>query len=129
MEWHLSAVMGQRKVRTATDLHRQLLEIGIEVSSAQLSRLMNENPKRVSSEVMYGLTKILQCDVSDLWTNPDRPRHAPAATPMPSIGPRADSTPADVPASAQAQLRKRRRMTTAQAVSGPKFEVYPVKES
>lgn len=129
MEWHLTTVMARRKVRTATDLHRQLLDIGIEISSAQLSRLMNENPRRLSSEVMYGLTKVLQCDVSDLWTNPDRsrpPQWASAATPTESP---ASNEPAETPGPSQEVRRKRKRPATAQSVSGPKFEAYPVKEN
>ena len=72
MEWRLSALMGERRIRTATDLQRRLNEVGVSISSAQLARLINGNPARLSSNLMYGLTLVLDCEACDLWRNPDR---------------------------------------------------------
>lgn len=73
MEWRLPALMGERRIRTATDLQRKLGEVGVSISSAQLTRLINGNPARLSSNLMYGLTLVLDCEACDLWRNPDRP--------------------------------------------------------
>jgi hypothetical protein len=73
MEWRLSALMGARHIRTATELQRRLGDVGVSISSAQLTRLVNRNPARLSSNLMYGLTLVLDCEACDLWHNPDRP--------------------------------------------------------
>ena len=44
MEWRLPAVMGEQRIRTATDLQRRLREVGVSISSAQLTRLINGYP-------------------------------------------------------------------------------------
>ena len=66
MEWRLSALMGERRIRTATDLQRRLNEVGVSISSAQLTRLINGNPARLSRNLMYGLTLVLDCEACDL---------------------------------------------------------------
>lgn len=127
MEWQLQAIMGQRRIRTATDLQRALQEIGVEVSSAQLSRLMNSNPSRISSEVMYGLTRVLECTASDLWRNPHQKA---GATSVPPPTGAEGATPSSVPG--QSAGRKQRREAAAKpevSVVGPTFEAYPVKDA
>ncbi len=113
MEWRLQSIMGERKIRTATELHRKLANLNISVSSAQLSRLMNTNPRRVSSDVMYGLTRILECDASDLWRNPDHGKAAPEA----SISTQRTSK----------KKRKANQGDDTSKITGPKIQVFPVK--
>lgn len=76
MEWRLSSVMADRRIKTGAELQRRLNKLGITVSSQQISRLTNPSkggPLRLSSDLIYGLTKVLQCTAADLWVNPDHP--------------------------------------------------------
>lgn len=71
MAWRLYQVMADRGIRTSVELQRKLASVGVHVSSQNLLRLIKENPKRVSSDIMYGLTEVLECTAGDLWVNPN----------------------------------------------------------
>ena len=123
MEWRLSALMGERRIRTATDLQRRLNEVGVSISSAQLTRLINGNPARLSSNLMYGLTLVLDCEACDLWRNPDRsiPHERERAeriahTPKPRL-----ATTVDAEEDARESPKEIRKQT------GPKVTPFPKK--
>jgi len=68
--------MKDRGINSGAELQRRLAQAGIQISSQNLSRLTNsgrQGPLRLSSELIYGLTKVLQCTAADLWVNPDHP--------------------------------------------------------
>ena len=112
MNWHLYELMGKRMIRTATDLHRMLAEIGVTISSSQLSRLINRAPQRISDDLMFGLTLVLDCSPADLWSNPER-----------GAGP-ASGAP---PATKQQPRRKKTPPGSKWPVTGPPGGVYPIK--
>jgi DNA-binding Xre family transcriptional regulator len=58
--------MAKRKIRRVTDLHRQLMELGVEISSAQLSRIVAQRPKHLNMEILDALLTVLDCDIADL---------------------------------------------------------------
>lgn len=46
--WRLHAVMSDRGIRTATELHRRLQHYGVDITSAQLSRIVSKMPARLN---------------------------------------------------------------------------------
>lgn len=72
MNWHLYELMAAHQIRTAVDLQHKLALVGVTISRSQLARLMIQNPKRLSSELMYGLTEVFQCSTNELWSNPNK---------------------------------------------------------
>lgn len=122
MEWRLPALMGERRIRTATDLQRRLHEVGVDISSAQLTRLVNGNPARLSNNLMYGLTLVLDCEACDLLHNPDRPiphererAERLTHTPKPRL-----ATAGDVEEDARDSPKEVRKQTGPKVTSFPK---------
>lgn len=74
MQWRLYEMMAKRGIRTATDLQRRLAAIGVHVTSTHLARLVSGEPLRMSRDIMWGLTEVLECDTNDLWRNPRHDR-------------------------------------------------------
>lgn len=80
MQWRLRVLMAEREIGTATELHRRLKAVGVEISSAQLTRIIKEMPARISTEVLRGLLIVLECGPEDLflveWEDDASPRKA-----------------------------------------------------
>lgn len=66
VEWTLLDAMARKRIRKASDLKRRLAAVGVDVSDAQLSRLINETPSRVSLDLLAGLATVLDCGTGDL---------------------------------------------------------------
>lgn len=64
--WRLRKVMADRDIWTATELHRRLTDYGIELSSAQVSRIIQERPQRINTDLLDALVNILDCEICDL---------------------------------------------------------------
>jgi len=71
MEWHLYELMARHKIRTAVELQQRLQAVGIAVTRSHLAKLVLNNPKRLSSELVYGLTEVFGCTTDELWSNPN----------------------------------------------------------
>jgi DNA-binding Xre family transcriptional regulator len=84
-QWRLRHMTVERGIRSAVELHRRLEALGVEISSAQISRLLNERPKRISTELFDALMQVLRCHASDLiaarWEE-SAGEPAPAAPPV-----------------------------------------------
>jgi len=65
-KWNLRVMMAQHDIRSAAELMRQLNDAGVGISSAQTTRIVNEMPSRISTNVLMGLVKIFKCTVNDL---------------------------------------------------------------
>lgn len=63
--------MAERGITTAAELQRRLRAIGVNVSSQNMARLVRYNPNRISTEILYGLTEVLECSTADLLVNPN----------------------------------------------------------
>ena len=59
-------VMAKRSIRSAAALRRLLLETGIEISDAQLLRIIDNKCPRVNMEVLNGMLNVLVCSVHEL---------------------------------------------------------------
>lgn len=66
IEWRLLNMMAERRIRTATALRQKLAELGVDISSQQLGRLINQFPERLNTTYLRGLLTALDCDISDL---------------------------------------------------------------
>jgi DNA-binding Xre family transcriptional regulator len=66
IRWRLRVMMAERDIRTVTDLGRRLRDIGLEISSQQLARVVNEMPQRMNTDLLAGLITVLDCTPSDL---------------------------------------------------------------
>jgi DNA-binding Xre family transcriptional regulator len=66
LTWRLEILMAECKIRSATELHRKLVNYGYEITSSQLSRIVKDRPERVSTELLDLLLDILKCEIGDL---------------------------------------------------------------
>ncbi|MEW8614795.1 MAG: helix-turn-helix transcriptional regulator [Candidatus Thiodiazotropha sp.] len=66
IEWRLLNMMAERRIRTVTELRKRLIELGIDISSQQMGRLVNQFPERMNTTYLRGLLTALDCDISDL---------------------------------------------------------------
>jgi DNA-binding Xre family transcriptional regulator len=66
IRWRLRVMMAERNIKTATDLGRRLREVGLEISSQQLARVVNDMPQRMNTDLLAGLLTVLDCTPGDL---------------------------------------------------------------
>lgn len=64
--WHLRQLMAQRDMYATTDLAPLLAERGIELSAAQVYRLVVQTPERLNLHVLAALCDILEVTPADL---------------------------------------------------------------
>jgi len=64
--WHLRVLMAQRDMFATSDLVPRLAERGIELSAAQVYRLVAQTPERLSLRTLVALCDILGCTPNDL---------------------------------------------------------------
>lgn len=64
--WNLRQLMAGREMYSTTDLVGPLRERGIELSAAQVYRLVAQTPERLNLKVLVALCDILDCSPSDL---------------------------------------------------------------
>lgn len=64
--WHLRQVMANRGLFSTTDLAPLLAERGIELSPAQVYRLVTGTPERLNLHVLAALCDALACSTADL---------------------------------------------------------------
>ncbi len=58
--------MAEKKIRTVTDLQRRLAGMKINISTAQLGRIVYERPQRLNTDLLEGIINVLNCTVGDL---------------------------------------------------------------
>ena len=59
-------VMAERGVRSVSALRRQLATLGIEISDAQLGRIVDGRSSHFNAAIVGGLLAVLDCGLSDL---------------------------------------------------------------
>lgn len=64
--WHLRQVMASRGLFATTELAPLLAERGIELSPAQVHRLVTQTPERLSLPILVALCDALGCTSEDL---------------------------------------------------------------
>lgn len=64
--WHLRQLMASRGLFSTTDLTPLLAERGIELSAAQVYRLVTGIPERLNLHILVALCDALDCTAEDL---------------------------------------------------------------
>jgi DNA-binding Xre family transcriptional regulator len=64
--WRLREVMAARGLWHTTELRPLLVERGVELSPAQVHRLVTHTPERLSLRTLMALCDALDCEVGDL---------------------------------------------------------------
>jgi DNA-binding Xre family transcriptional regulator len=64
--WHLRQLMAAREMFSTTDLMPHLKDRGIELSPAQVYRLVVQTPERLNLKTLVALCDILECTPNDL---------------------------------------------------------------
>jgi DNA-binding Xre family transcriptional regulator len=131
LEWRVRVMMAERRIKTVTELRKQLEEVGVEISTTQLSRIVDALPTRISSEVLAGLTTVLRCEVGDLIrvarrrppTEQDIDDHHPADTVS-----NTRSTDGATPDLLPKRGVRRTREPISTNVTGPKVTALPIPE-
>jgi len=67
LKWRVRVVMAERGVRSVSALRRRLAALGIEISDAQLGRIIDGKSSHFNSAVVGGLLAVLDCGLSDLF--------------------------------------------------------------
>lgn len=78
---HVRSLMASRGIRSSAALQRLLISNGIQISNAQLLRIIDNKSLRVNMDVINGLLNVFQCSVYDLVGEepvPDSPDPAQA---------------------------------------------------
>ena len=132
LEWRIRVMMAERHIKTITELRKQLETVGVEISTAQLSRVVDALPTRISSDLLAGLTTVLRCNVGDLVRVT---RHYPA----PGIGgfgysavTATESRGQEFPDNTPPSTSRRRRMPppkeslNAEDMTGPMVTALPI---
>ena len=78
-QWHLRQVMATRGMFSTTDLLPHLAERGVELSAAQVYRLVTGTPERLNLQVLAALCDTLGCTPAELIEPVAAPRRAKRA--------------------------------------------------
>lgn len=65
-EWHLRQVMASKGLFSTSDLKPLLAERGVELSVAQVYRLVTQPPERLNMRVLAAVCDALDCSPNDL---------------------------------------------------------------
>jgi DNA-binding Xre family transcriptional regulator len=65
--WHLRKVMAAHNLWKSTDLRPLLQSRGVNLSDAQIYRLVTTEPQRISSHTLAALCDIFDCSPGDLF--------------------------------------------------------------
>ncbi|QKS14898.1 helix-turn-helix transcriptional regulator [Curtobacterium sp. Csp2] len=66
--WHLAELMARNGMHNSTDLAPHLVERGINLSAAQIWRLVKQRPERISLPVLAAICDVFKCTPADLIT-------------------------------------------------------------
>jgi DNA-binding Xre family transcriptional regulator len=64
--WHLAELMARNSMHNSTDLAPHLAERGINLSAAQIWRLVKQRPERISLPVLAAICDVFHCSPADL---------------------------------------------------------------
>jgi DNA-binding Xre family transcriptional regulator len=64
--WRLASLMGDHKIRTGTELQRRLADVGYEITSSQITRIIYDRPQQVKTAMLDALGRIFDCTLDDL---------------------------------------------------------------
>ena len=114
--WRLAGLMADRKIRTGTELQRRLSEVGYEITSSQVTRIIYDRPMQVKTALLDALGEIFDCTLDDL---------------MPVLDPAQRKPDRDAPAPKERKKRVRVQQSAATTASeedmaGPVVRAFPI---
>lgn len=123
LEWRLRVMMAERKIKTVTELRRQMEEVGVTISTSQLSRMTDNFPARLSRHVFAGLLTVLDCEPNDLIRLVRGEREITRSTTRMTVEPAAAP-----PQTSQLRERRPRRVPIDQDedLTGPEVTALPI---
>lgn len=63
---HVRSMMAARGIRSSAALQRMLIGSGVQISQAQLLRIIDNKSLKMNMDVLNGLLNVFQCSVHDL---------------------------------------------------------------
>ena len=60
-------IMANRSIRSAAELRRRLSTAGVEISEAQLLRIIDNKTPRVNMDVVSAMLNVLDCSAQELF--------------------------------------------------------------
>lgn len=60
------SLMASKNIKTASELHRRLINAGVDISNSQLVRILENTSTRLNMDVVNGLLNLFECSVSEL---------------------------------------------------------------
>jgi DNA-binding Xre family transcriptional regulator len=66
IEWRLMQMMAERRIKKNTEMAHRLREVGVDISTHQVGRLVEEFPERLNTNYLRGFLTVLQCNIEDL---------------------------------------------------------------
>lgn len=88
--------MAEREIRSVRALRRELAKVGVDVSEAQLGRIVNGRTKAVDFKLLAGLCEALDATPGELLTIPGR-RPSGTSGSMPNPAPTPSPNPIELP--------------------------------
>jgi hypothetical protein len=67
LKWRTRVVMAERGIRSVSALCRKLDALGVQISDAQLGRIIDGKSSHFNSAVVGGLLAALDCGLADLF--------------------------------------------------------------
>ncbi|MDD5707049.1 MAG: helix-turn-helix transcriptional regulator [Kiritimatiellae bacterium] len=119
LDWRLRVRMAEARIPSATELARRLSAVGYEITSSQLTRIVDDRPSQVKTALLEALLKVLGGTLDDLM-----PVRREAIVPEPVV---------EVPQPAPAP-RKRRKPAAVKPetpesdddIGGPNVTAFPI---
>lgn len=124
LAWRLSVLMAEREIRTTRALRRRLSQHGINLSEAQLGRIVKGLPRQLSTDLLAGLCGVLQVAPGELLTIPGfrtTPAAAPVASPPVTPPPAAAESGSPTDATPKVLPRSSSGRPQATALPRPKY--------
>ena len=121
LDWRLRVRMAENKINTATELKRRLDAVGYQITSAQLSRILDERPAQIKTALLEARLQILGGTLDELMPLRTAPPQAQA--------PNAEAPPAVAPTPKKTRPRKRPDPVVASQedlTGGPKVSPFPL---
>lgn len=132
LHWRLRVMMAERKIKTVTELGRRLNGLGVTLSSQHLTRLIDDLPQRLNTELLAALLAVLDCKLTDLLQVEEPESQGPLHADSVSGSVAASGQGMEAPAPVSKAPRKRRPKPQTEAVLvddviGPVVRPFPIK--
>ena len=127
--WRLRVIMAERRIPTATGLGRLLAQAGHQITSSQLSRILDNRPDRINMALLEALLTVLQCSLDDLMPMAGASPHQEVQKPPGKGDKSARQDPPPSPPTAKPNRKRAEPLPHGQPeeeLLGPKLAPFPL---